>query len=381
MAVSTFQNQQVFVKKETAFADTTYTGLAATDAVLARTIQLTAAHNRVPSREKRATPDYVTALPRMATAGWSLSAAWQPSGTNGTESDLAPLFEGLMGSKAGSGAVTTVAASPSPTVTGFTVASPTGMAVGDIIVVTLTTGREATRITNIATAALTVSPALSAAPASGAAAVCGVSYKLTTAAPPTLAVCNFMGSLEEAVIGALVESAQVTFAKSDEVLVSFTGPGAKYLGQGTASLTNPGSQTTVGAPINGLIADANVNGYVFKVTGVNVSLSNALALRDQDLGEAYATEVFRGDRRTATVEASFYVEDTRIMDLATAFTKGGLSLVMGGTNGSMLAMVAPLVEWEIAPLPAGETGPAIMTARGTCYASSTGNDSIVLAEV
>lgn len=385
MAVSTFQNQQVFVKKESAFADTSYQSLAAGDAILARTLQLTAAHNRVPSREKRSTPDYVTDLPRMATASWSLSAAWQPSGTIGTESDLAPLFEALMGSKvasgSGSGVTTTVSASPTPTVNGCTVASATGMAVGDVIVVTTANGREATRITNIATAALTWSPPLTAAPATGAAVVDGVTYKQSTAAPPSLAVCNFMGSLEEAVIGAMVESATLTLAKSEEAVVSFNGPAAKYLGQGTASLTNPGSQTTVGSPINGLVAMCVVNGYSFKVTSLTVTPNNALAMRDQDLGAAYATEAFRGDRRTIQVQASFYVEDTRIMDLATALTKGGLSLVLGATNGSMVAVVAPSVLWEIASLPSGESGAAIMQATGTCYASSTGNDSLAIAEL
>lgn len=381
MAVSTFQNQQLFVKKESAFADTTYTGLAATDAILARQVQITAAHNRVPSREKRSTPDYVTDLPRMATAAWSLSAAWQPSGTNGTESDLSPLFEALMGSKAGAGVITTVSASPAPTTGGCTVASASGLAVGDVIVVTTANGREATRITNIATAALTWLPVLTAAPASGAAVVAGVTYKLTTAAPPSLAVCNFMGSLEEAVIGAMVESATITFAKSEEATVAFQGPGAAYKPQGTASLTNPGSQTTVGLPINGLVAMAVVNGNAFKLTGLTATINNALALRDMDLGAAAATEAFRGDRRTVSVQASFYVEDTRIMDLATAFTKGGLSVVLGATNGSMVALVAPSVLWEIAPLPAGESGAAIMQATGTCYASSTGNDSVVVAEL
>ena len=125
----------------------------------------------------------------------------------------------------------------------------------------------------------------------------------------------------------------------------------------------------------------NVNGYAYKITGLTLSPSNALAMRDQDLGATYATEAFRSDRRTIGVQASFYVEDARVMDLGTAYTKAALSVCLGNVNGSMLAAVLPYVLWEIAPLPAGETGPAIMTATGVGYASATGNDSCVLGEL
>ncbi len=386
MAATTFQAQRVYVKKETAFADNTYQSLAAGDAVKALSIALNTAHNRTPSREKRSTPDYVEANPRMSTTGWNLRAQWKPSGTIGTESDLAPLFEALMGSKvaagSGSGVTTTVSASPTPTVNGCTVASATGLAIGDVVVVTTSNGREATRITNIATAALTWSPPLSAAPASGAAVVAGVTYGLTTAAPPSLAVADFLGaSKKEASIGSMADSCTIEFAKSEEVVAAFSGGAAKYIPQSDAALVEPGTQTTVGASLNGLVAKAVVNGYAFKVTGLTVQIKNNVGLRDQDLGDAYATEAFRADTRNVELTANFYLDDDRIRDLGTAESKVGFSLVLGDTNGRMLAVVFPAVLWSRVPHPAGESGSVIAQASGMAYATATGNDSVALAEL
>lgn len=379
MAVSVFSDQQIFVKVEAAFKDTTYTGFAATDAILARTVGITAAHNRVPNREKRSTPDYVTDLPRLMSAAWNLSAAWQPSGTIGIESDLAPLFTALQGTKrvSGSGVTTTVASGGA--VSGAVLASATGLTVGDVVIVTTSAGREATRIASINTNTVTWSPSTSAVPSNGAAVVAGVNYVQSTAIPTSLAIGNYLGSIGESLAGAMVARASIGFTKSEEIVVSFDGPGAQYYADATKG-TKPVSQTTVGSPINGLVALANVNGYVFKLTGLTVSPTNPLALRDQDLGATYATEAFRSDRRDVSVQASFYVEDLRVANLATALTKGGLSVCFGNVNGAMVGAVLPSVLWEYVPLPSGETGPAIVTATGKAYASATGNDSCVIFE-
>jgi len=384
MAVGSFITQRVYCKNESAFNDTTYTGLVAADAIVARTVSLQASDNRVPSKSKRGTPDVTTSLPRMQTSGFSLSAEWRPSGTIGVASDLWPILKGFFGTQTlagtGSGVATTVAASPSPTATGFTVASATGLAVGDLIYVTVGTRREATRIKTIATAALTVDE-LSAAPVSGAAVVASVTYKLTTAVPSSVCIANVLGGKLEVVTGGMVESLEISFGKQDEVMLSANGVSARYRGNSeSTALTDPATTTVVGAPLNGIIGAGVVNGAEFKVIGLKLSVQNAIKLRDMDIGDAYATEAFRADYRMGTIEVSFYLDDHTIVDLGESHTNVPFSLALGSTNGAMLGMVCPLVEWDRTPLPAGESDAPVVTVRGTLYASATGNDAVFIGE-
>lgn len=377
--------QRVYLKTESAFNDTTYTGLAAGDAVVPTTVALQASDNRVPSKSKRGTPDVVASLPRMQTSGFQLGAEWRPSGTLGTESDLGPVLKAFFGTQvtsgSGSGVTTTVSASPSPTVTGCTVASATGLAVGDLIYITLASGRrEATRIKTIATNALTFD-ALSAAPATGAAVVDSVTYKLQTAAPSSICIANFLAGKKECVTGAMVESLEISFGKQDEVTITANGQSAQYRGNSEAtSLSDPGTSTTTGSPINGLTASLVVNGAAFTAIAAKVSIANGIKLRDQDMGAAYATEAYRADFRMGTVEFTFYVDDHAIVNLGESHTKVACSLSIGSTNGSMLGFVAPNVEFDRTPLPSGTSDAPTMTVRGTLYGSTTGNDALFLGE-
>lgn len=377
--------QRVYAKIESAFNDTTYTGLAAGDALVPTTVALQASDNRVPSKSKRGTPDVVASLPRMQTSGFQLGAEWRPSGTIGVESDLGPLLKAFFGTQtlsgSGSGVATTVSASPTPTVTGCTVASATGMSVGDLIYVTLASGRrEATRIKTIATNALTFD-ALSAAPASGAAVVDSVTYKLQTAVPSSICVANFLAGKKECITGGMVESIELNFGKQDEVTVTINGQSAQYRGNSEAtSLTDPVTSTTVGSPINGLTASAVINGAAFTAISAKVTLANAIKLRDQDMGAAYATEAYRSDFRMGTFEVTFYVDDHAVVNLGESHTKVACSLSIGSTNGSMLGFVAPNVEFDRAPLPSGTSDAPTMTVRGTLYGSTTGNDALFVGE-
>lgn len=380
MAMESHLLEQVFVKEETAFNDSTYTTLAAADALLHRGAKVAGKNNRVPSPEKQGTPGRRSSLPRRKTAEWSVNGAWQPSGTLGTGSDFDVLLKALMGSKviSGAGVTTTVSASPTPTATGFTVASAAGLSVGDVIVVTLSSGREITRIKSINVAALTVD-ALSAAPATGAAVVAGVTYKLTTAMPPSLAVAKFYtaGGAKECVGGALVDAAEFAFSGEEEVTASFSGPAARYRRTG---FTAPGSQTLVGAPVSGLVGHFALDGNLFPITEAKLSLKNNLGMRNKELGTAYASQAYRDQYREISVSVTFYMDDARLLDMAEASTATVVRLLTGDANGAMVGAVLPKVEFEIPEVGSNETGPILVTASGVAYESS-GNDAIFLAEI
>lgn len=384
MAVGSYITQRVYVKTESAFNDSTWTGLAAGDAIVATSVNFQASDNRVPSKSKRGTPDVVDSLPRMQTSGFTLGAEWRPSGTIGVASDAGPLLKAFFGTQttsgSGSGVATTVSASPSPSATGCTVASATGMAVGDLIYVTVGSRREATRIKTINTNALTFDE-LSTAPSSGAAVVDSVTYKLTTAVPGSVCAANFVGGKQEVITGAQPESLEISFGKQDEITITVNGQSARYRGDSeSTALTDPATTTTVGSPINGIVGAATVNGAEFKVTGLKVSLQNAIKLRDQDIGDAYASEAYRADFRTGTIEVTFYLDDDTILELGELHTKVPFSLAIGSTNGAMLGVVCPQVEFSRTPLPSGQSDAPMVTVRGDLYASSTGNDSIFIGE-
>ena len=388
MALGSHLTEQAWAKIESSYNDSTVvSGLAATDAFLHRQLRAGPGRwNRVPNPGRRTTPDVASVLDRRMSAEWSLAAGWEPSGTLGTASDLQDILTALLGTKvaagSGTGVTTTVAASPTPTTTGVTVASATGLAVGDIIVVTMPLGhREATRIKTIATNALTFD-ALSAAPASGAAVVAGVTYKLatqTTVQSLGIAKKDTTNSTYEGVGGAVVNEGQVVFDGNEEAQWTFSGPAARYYVSG---LTLPGSQTlSPSNPLSGIAAgNVYLDGTAFTVLRAALRVTNNWGLRIGELGSAYATGAFRAGKRSVGLDLTYFFDATTLRDLALAKTASTVRAIIGSTNGKMLAFVAPQVEWEIEDVPAGDSGPKNASASGVCVAPS-GNDEVFVAEV
>lgn len=387
MALGSHLTEQAWAKLESAYNDSTVvSGLAATDAFLHRQLRCGPGRwNRVPNPGRRSTPDVASMLDRRMSTEWNLSTGWEPSGTLGTASDLQDILTALFGTKvaagSGTGVTTTVSASPTPTTTGFTVASATGLAVGDIIVVTMPLGhREATRIKTIVSSALTVD-ALSAAPASGAAVVAGVTYKLATQSTVQslgLAKKDTTNSTYEGVGGAVVNEGQCVFDGNEEAQWTFSGPAARYYVSG---LTLPGSQTLAGAPLGGISAgNVYLDGTAFTVLRAALRVTNNWGLRLGELGQAYATGAFRAGKRSVGLDLTYFFDSTPLRDLAMAKTASTVRALIGNTNGRMLAIVAPQVEWEIEDVPAGDSGPKNASASGVCVAPS-GNDEVFVAEL
>lgn len=387
MGLGSHLTEQAWAKLESAYNDSTVvSGLSATDAFLHRQLRCGPGRwNRVANPGRRATPDVASVLDRRMSAEWNLSTGWEPSGTIGTPSDLGDILTALFGTKvasgSGSGVTTTVSASPSPTTTGCTVASATGLAVGDVIVVTMPLGhREATRIKTIVGSAITFD-ALSAAPASGAAVVAGVTYKLATQSTVQslgIAKKDTTNSTYEGVGGAVVNEGQCVFDGNEEATWSFSGPAARYYVSG---LTLPDSQTLAGAPLSGISAgNVYLDGTAFTVLRAALRVQNTFGLRIGELGQAYAMGAFRSGKRSVGLDLTYFFDATTLRDLAMAKTASTVRALIGSTNGRMLAIVAPQVEWEIEDVPAGDSGPKNASASGMCVAAS-GNDEVFVAEL
>lgn len=378
--------EQMYAKVETSFALDSATGgevLAATDGIRHIDGSVESKKNRRQSEEKRGTPDHFQPLPDRQTSSFSLGQImWEPSGTLGTISNAGKFIKAGMGANHVLSLATTVTAATTSTAS---LTSAAGVAIGDIIVFTVAAGarREATRVKTVAGLDITFD-LLSAAPDVPGAAVVGITYKLASNLTESLAIYKYFnaGGFAQATFGNIVEQVEVTFDGTKETLLGFQGPAGRYAdlspGGGTIQ-AKPGAHTTVGAPTNGMVGNFYVDGVAFLVIAAKVTITNSIELRNKELGTAWASGIAgRTNKRMIKVSVTFYLEDLTLLGKANTVTTGVLRLVIGQTNGSMVAAVLPKVEFEI-PSVGGEVGPKELTIEGTGYATS-GNDTVFLAE-
>lgn len=341
-------------------------------------LQLTGKLNREPSAQKRATPDVAQSLPRRKSAGWSLSALWEPSGTLGTPSYLGRLLKAAFGTQTLPALDTTVAAGGSTT--GATLIAVGSLAVGDCIVLTMGAAarREITRVKTLPGGMAITYDAISAAPDTPGAAVSGVTYKFASTILDTLTLCLFHtgGGFQQAVTGCIVDKVEFLFDGTKEVQIRMSGPGRELTRTG---FTLPATHTTVGSPASGMVGDFHITDTPFPISQATVAFENAEAQRNTEIGTAYASGHMRGGRRKVTVSCSYYLEDTTVLAAAESVTTQTLRLLIGQTNGSMVGIVAPTVEWEIPDIPTTD-GPKIISSSGVAYASASGNDALFAAE-
>lgn len=388
MTIETGALEQAYAKVETAYAVSPADTLAATDGIRHLELTVSKKNQREPSPEKRGTPDVQQSLPRRKGFNWNLSQImWEPSGTLGTIANVGKFLKAGFGSNhvISAGLATTVAAMPAATATGCDLVSVTGLAVGDLIVFTMTAGqREITRVKTIATNSITYD-ALSAAPATPGAAVSGITYLLTSNITESLAIYKYYnaGNFKQANYGSVVDQMQVMFDGTKEVMLALQGPAGNYADSSTGGGTvqaKPASHTTVGSPASGLVGNFYVDGNAFLVIGANVTINNNLELRNKELGTSFATGIAgRANLRQVKVQVTFYMEDTRLIGMAHSVTNGVLRCVVGSVNGSMVGMVMPKVEFEVPDI-GNEIGPKEVTIEGTGYATN-GNDQVFMAEI
>lgn len=387
MTIETGALEQCYIHTESAYNVGTPDTLASTDAIRHLQLSLSGKNNRRPSPEKSGTPDVAQSLPSRKTATWNLSQVmWQPSGTLGTPSDVARLI------KAAFGAQHTIAAGLNTTIasgalaTGATLTSATGLQVGDLIVLTVASGarREVSRIKTVAGAVVTWD-ALSVAPDLPGKAVAGVTFNLSNVLADSLAVYKYYnaGGFKQFTGGSIADQITITFDGSTEVMLAFQGPAAQLFdntANGGGVQTKPASFTTVGSAASGLVGNFYVDGNAFPVISCQFAVDNKTELRNKELGTQYATGVAgRADLRQIKATVTFYMEDTRLLNMARGVQRGVLRVVVGSTDGAMVAAVAPAVEFEVPDIP-DTIGPKEVTIEGMCYRTA-GNDALFLGEL
>lgn len=224
---------------------------------------------------------------------------------------------------------------------------------------------------------------VSAAPPAAGAAVAGISFKLTNRVTESLALYKYYngGGFKQACYGCVVDQIDVTFDGTKEVMIGFQGPAGRYADSTSGTVqSKPATHVTVGSPAAGMVGGFYVDGVAFPVISAKLSAQNQLALRNKELGTAFASGIGgRNATRQNKIDITFYMEDTTLFTKANGVTRGLLTCLVGDTNGQMVAMVCPSVEFEIPDVPTG-VGLHEITISGECYATS-GNDAFMLAEI
>lgn len=168
---------------------------------------------------------------------------FKPSGSAAAAPDMAVAFKTLMGNQLnGTASTTTVAASPAPTTTVFTVASATDIAVGKPIRfagdVTTALASKCRMVVALDGAAVTVAPALSVAPGTGDTITIGFGWPQTTVNELSMSAFQEFVLLVQAATGISLNTGKFTIAGNGHVKFGCSGVGCgKYSFVGQAVTT------------------------------------------------------------------------------------------------------------------------------------------------
>jgi hypothetical protein len=324
--------------------------IAASNAVRHIEIGFTAnPFNRVTSPEKKVSPGPVNRFDRKKTAELgTLSALLRPSGTLNTLPELDPVLEAGFGDVENVTLATTV--SSSPTTTGATVADAGTLAAGDAVLIAVTGHADSPFVrvlTDVTGAALTWAPALPVAPSVGDAIKGGITYKLTTDLAISLCMAHYLADFKRELLGAGINELAMTFDANEEPRVTASGPAKEQLTGTTQG--QPSAFTAVGGnPPSGLIGELVIDGAAYLFKSLEVSIGNGLQIRNQEYGVNGGTEIYRQGRREITLSLEVFAEtESTLYDLAEAGTNVSLLKQTGRTEGNIVAIYAPIVEFKV----------------------------------
>jgi hypothetical protein len=349
MALEIGRKGQVYLKKEAAYG--TEEALAAANALRHLNIGFGFdPFNRVTSPEKKQSPGPANRFDRRKSAELAtLVALLRPSGALNTLPEIDPILEAAFGTKTNVTLSTTVSASPSPTAGGCTVADAGSLAAGDAVLITVTgkSGPYVRILTDVTVNALTWAPDLPAAPTSGDAVKGGVTYQLTTDLAVSLTIAHYLTTFKRELLGAGIDSLAMAFDANEEPRATASGPAANQLTGTTQS--EPASFTAVGGnPPSGLVGELYIGNTAYLFKRLEATISNGLAVRNQEYGVSTATEIYRQGRREISLTLEAFAEtEATLYDLAEAGTNTILLKQSGKTEGNIVAVYAPKVEFKV----------------------------------
>lgn len=360
---------------------------AATDAVKHLNFVPRKSLNRSNSLERKGTPGLADRFSRHIEAGYTLEAYLSPSGTIQTAPNARVLLKHGFGTER-VGTLTTTVVAGSGLVGGAELTSVTGLAAGDMVLITCTggatPGRYARVITSLAGADVTWAPDLPQAPADLDTVKQGVTYRLANTLPAGgFNIGRYLESLNWELKGAVVEKLSLMFDGNDECKFAASGPAQDLEKPAQAK---PGAFTTVGSPVTGISGYLYKDDTAIKAVKFNFEINNIEELINDSFGADRAEDHYRGGRRDITVSLEQrLLSSADLYDLAATPTDLSIMAQAGKTEGRIVAVYAPRVELDIPEVP-DDDGAIKPSYKGVCKetlagldgASTGGNDEIIL---
>ena len=360
---------KVYVKKEITYG--VAPTFAATDALRHLAVKTSASLNRSDSLERRGTPGLRDRFSRHIQAGFQLDGYLQPSGTIQTIPEAHALLESGFGVEVVGTGSSTVASGPSTT--GATVASATGFAAGQMISITelggATPGVYNRLLTQVSGSALTWAPALPTAVAVSDTIKSMVTYKFANELPYAFTLAHYLPNLSVEVHGNVMQKFSFMFDANDELKFSASGPGKDRIRN---AQTVPGSFTTVGTPVTGILGAFLFNGVAYQIMKATFEVDNAEELQNDVYGTASALGFYRGGRRKVTFSIDARVtDDVTVITQAEAASDNTLLITCGNLEGKMATLYAPRAEFDVPDSPDGD-GALTWSFKGVCKETLAG---------
>lgn len=361
MALSTVQIGrigQAYVKEEATYG--TVPALTAAEAFRHKALTFPGSDdkNKRTIMEKKQSPFTMQAqrTDGRTTAGFNLSAILRPSGTINTLPEVSPFLKAAMGSVVNTALATTVVAATGA-VGGCTLTSGAGATVGAPVLITCPDGKKRARFLtaiNTGTGVCTWAPNLPAGqqPANGAAVKLGALYKLTSGLALSLSIAHYLkntdasAGLSRVLSGGVVDKLSINFDANDDPMITVTGPG-KLL-DATNAPAQPGGFTMVGSqPPSGITGEFLFGNTAAKILKLGVDISTGIKLRSESYGYSSAEEAYRAGRAEISCGLDLRAESQTLYDLAVAGTVSPIFLQTGFTEGNILAVRMPGVEFQV----------------------------------
>jgi hypothetical protein len=359
---------------------------ASTDAYRHLNIALKKKKNRAKSPDRYGHPSLVQSLTRRISAEFSTAGLLFPSGTLNTLPDNDPFLASAFGGTTRNVTLSTTFTG-TPTTTTGTVASATGLAVNDPVLINIATGANAGKyvrwLTVVAGANLTWAPPLPGAPAAADTLKGCIGYVLGSATPttlpPSLTIARYLTDMSFQGIGAVPDVLKIMFDSNDEVRWECSGPMKDRTRPATSA--KPGAFTVVGNnPPSGLTGGFTIDGSAEDYIKAVFTLTNQFKLDNFAGGTATARNFYRAGERAVQVDIDSVLEDdTTVLDLSE--NNGGDTPILvqsGSVEGSIIACYCPKVEIET---PDDTDNDALLDAKYSGFAkgSATGNDELFVA--
>jgi hypothetical protein len=350
---------------------------AATDALRHIEVNTSASLNRSDSLEKRGTPGLRDRFSRHITGLLDIKNAYlQPSGMIGTKPEANVILKNAFGVETVGSASTTIASAP--TTTGATLTSGTGMAVGKAVSIVVAAGTAPGTylrvLASVAGAVVTWTPALQGAPAAADTVKTCVQYTFANELPGGFSFAHYLPDLSVEMHGCVTDKLQIMFDANNEVTFSASCPAKERL---RPAQTIPGSFTTVGSPITGIVGAFLFNGTAYQIMKLSSALTNAEALQNDIYGTDRAQGFYRNGRRSLALAVDARVtDDLAVVTQAEIASDNALLIQCNNVEGKTIGLYMPRVEFDVPQTPDGD-GAMSYSFTGVAKEVS-GNDEAIL---